>query len=189
MRKLIVIVQTSLDGFVAGPNGEFDNFIGDEENLGFVCSITDDADAALLGSVSYQLLNSEWPTAASKPGATENVIKYSKWYNSVSKYVMSRSLKNKNSANTYIISENLELEINNIKQQPGKNILIFGSPTAVHSLFELNLIDGLWIIVHPVIFGKGIPFFRNIENVMKLVLVDSKKLSSGILCHKYLFSR
>ena len=189
MRKLVLIVQTSLDGFVAGPNGEFDNFIGGEENLEFVCSITDDADAALLGRVSYQLLDSDWPTAASKPDATKNVIKYSKWYNSVPKYVMSRSLKNKNSANTYTISENIESEINYIKQQSGKNILIFGSPTTVHSLFELNLIDGLWIIVHPVIFGKGIPFFRNMENIIKLDLVASKKLSTGILCNKYLFSK
>ena len=189
MRKLVLIVQTSLDGFVAGPNGEFDNFIGGEENLEFVCSITDDADAALLGRVSYQLLDSSWPTAASKPDATKNVIKYSNWYNSVSKFVLSKSLKNKNSANTHIISENPESEINYIKQRPGKNILIFGSPTAVHSLFELNLIDSLWIIVHPVIFGKGIPFFRNMENIIKLDLVASKKLSSGILCHKYLFSK
>jgi dihydrofolate reductase len=189
MRELTIIVQTSLDGFVAGPHGEFDNFIQDEENLEFVCSITDDADAALLGSVSYQLLNSEWPTAASKPGATKNVIKYSNWYNSASKFVLSGSLENKNSANTHIISKNLESEINYIKQQPGKNILIFGSPTAVHSLFEHNLVDGLWIIVHPVIFGKGIPFFRNRENIVNLSLVASKKLSSGIVCHKYLFSK
>ena len=189
MRALVLIVQTSLDGFVAGPNGEFDNFIGGEENLEFVCSITDDADAALFGRVSYQLLDSDWPTAASKPDATKNVIKYSKWYNSVSKFVLSKSLKNKNSANTYIISENPESEINYIKQQPGKNILIFGSPTAVHSLFELNLIDSLWIIVHPVIFGKGIPFFRSMENIIKLDLVASKQLSNGTLCHKYLVGK
>src|SRR5687767_14149817 len=133
MREVVLIVQTSLDGFVGVPNGEFDNFIGGEENLEFVCSITDDADAALLGRVSYQLLDSEWPTAASKPEAPKNVIKYSNWYNSVSKFVLSRSLKNNNSANTYIISENIEQEINYLKQQPGKNILIFGSPTAAHS--------------------------------------------------------
>jgi dihydrofolate reductase len=189
MRKLLLIVQTSLDGFVAGPKGEFDNFISDEENLEFVCSITDEADAALFGRVSYQLLESAWPTAASKPDATKNAIKYSKWYNSVSKYVLSKSLANQNSENTHIISENIESEINYIKQQNGKNILIFGSPTAVHSLFELNLIDSLWIIVHPVIFGKGIPFFRNSDRIVKLDLSTSKKLSSGILCQKYSISK
>lgn len=189
MRELVLIVQTSLDGFVAGPNGEFDNFIGGEENLEFVCSITDDADAALFGRVSYELLESEWPNAASKPDAPKNVIKYSKWYNSVSKFVLSKSLKNKIHTSPYIISENPESEIKRIKQQPGKNILIFGSPTVVHSLFDLNLIDSFWIIVHPVFFGKGIPFFRNRENIVKLDLAESKKLSGGILCNKYIVGK
>jgi dihydrofolate reductase len=185
MRELTLIVQTSLDGFVAGPKGEFDNFIGGEENLEFVCSVTEDADAVLSGRVSYQMLESAWPTAASKPDATKNEIKYSKWYNAASKFVLSKTLKGKDSGNTFIISKDLETEINAIKQQPGKNILIFGSPTAVHSLFELNLIDSFWIIVHPVIFGEGIPFFRGSKNITKLVLLASKQLSNGILCHKY----
>ena len=85
MRKLIAIVQTSFDGFVAGPNGEFTNFIGDEENLAFVCSLIENADAALFGRKSWQLLESNWPTAADKPGATAYEVKYSNWYNSVPK--------------------------------------------------------------------------------------------------------
>jgi len=178
MRELTLIVQTSLDGFVAGPDGEFDNFIGGEENLEFVCSITDDADAALFGRVSYQLLDSGWPTAASKPGATKNEIRYSGWYNAVPKFVLSKTLTVKNSENTFVISKNIETEINYIKQQPGKNILMFGSPTAVQSLFDLNLIDNFWIIVHPVIFGQGIPFFRSRKNVIKLGLLASKQLSN-----------
>jgi dihydrofolate reductase len=189
MRELTLIVQTSLDGFVAGVNGEFNNFIGGEENLEFVCSITDDADAALFGRVSYQLLETDWPSAASKPDATQNEIRYSKWYNSVPKYVLSRTLKIKDSVNTYIISENIENEINNLKKQPGKSVLIFGSPTAVQSLLNLNLIDSFWIIVHPVIFGQGIPFFRDRKNIIKLKLLDSKQLSNGTLCQKYSISQ
>jgi dihydrofolate reductase len=189
MRELTLIVQTSLDGFVAGLNGEFDNFIEGEENLEFVCSITDDADAALLGRISYQLLDSDWPTAASKPDASKNVIKYSNWYSAVPKFVLSKKLNAGNSANTYIISKNIETEINNLKQQPGKTILIFGSPTAVQSLFELNLVDSFWIIVHPVIFGQGIPFFRGSKSIVKLGLIASKQLSNGTVCHKYSVSK
>jgi len=185
MRELTLIVQTSLDGFVAGPNGEFDNFIGGEENLEFVCSITDDADAALFGRVSYQLLDSGWPTAASKPGATINEIKYSGWYNSVSKYVLSKTLQEKKPGNTHVISKNIETEINDIKQQRGKTILMFGSPNAARSLFELSLVDSFWIIIHPVIFGQGIPLFGNRENIIKLRLLASKQLSNGTVCHKY----
>jgi len=189
MRELTLIVQTSLDGFVAGPNGEFDNFLGGEENLEFVCSLTDDADAALLGRVSYQLLNSYWPAAANKPGATKYEIKYSQWYNAVPKYVLSNTLQVNHSGKTLVISENIETEINHIKQQPGKNILIFGSPTAARYLFELNLLDSFWIIVHPVIFGQGIPFFGNRETKINLELLASKQLSNGTFCHKYSVSK
>lgn len=185
MRELTLIVQTSLDGFVAGPHGEFDNFIGGEENLEFVCSLIDDADAALFGRLSYQLLETAWPTAETKEGATKNEIKYSKWYKAVSKFVLSRTLQINHPVNIHIISKDIETEITNIKKQPGKNILIFGSPTTVQTLLDLNLVDSFWIIVHPVIFGQGIPFFRDRKNTIKLELLASKQLSNGTLCNKY----
>ena len=62
---------------------------------------------------------------------------------------------------------------------------MFGSPTAVQSLLDLNLIDSFWIVVHPVIFGEGIPFFSNRKNNIKLELLTSKQLCNGTLCNKY----
>jgi len=185
MRELILIAQTSLDGFVAGPNGEFDNFVGGEENLEFVSNLTDTADAAMFGRISYELLESAWPTAGSKPNATKNEIKYSHWYNSVSKIVLSRTLSNENLKNTKIISEDILPQINKIKEQPGKDILIFGSPTIVHELFDLTIIDNIWLIVHPVIFGNGIPLFRKGNQVTRFTLSISQQLSNGTLCNKY----
>jgi len=185
MRQLILIAQTSIDGFVAGVKGEFDNFIGGEENLEFVCSITDEADAAMLGRISYELLNSDWPTAADKPGATKNMVKYSNWYNGATKIVESSTLPASKTGNTIIIDDNLLKETTKIKQQEGKNILIFGSPSIVHDLLELDLIDSIWLIVHPVIFGSGIPLFKKAQKLIKLELVTSKKLSNGTLCNKY----
>ena len=183
MRQLILIAQTSLDGFVAGVNGEFDNFIGGEENLEFVCSLTDRADAALLGRISYELLNADWPTTANKPGATKNMVKYSNWYNASAKIVLSHTLQAK--GNTIIINDNLPQEITKIKQQEGKDILVFGSPSIVHALLELDLLDSIWLIVHPVIFGSGIPLFKKAQKLIKLELVNSKKLSNGTLCNQY----
>ena len=185
MRQLILIAQTSIDGFVAGVKGEFDNFIGGEENLEFVCSITDEADAAMLGRISYELLNSDWPTAADKPGATKNMVKYSNWYNGATKIVVSSTLPASKTGNTIIIDDNLLKETTKIKQQEGKNILIFGSPSIVHDLLELDLIDSIWLIVHPVIFGSGIPLFKKAQKLIKLELETSKRLSNGTLCSKY----
>ena len=155
----------------------------------FVCSLTDHADAILIGRVSYQLINSHWPTAASKPGATKNEIKYSNWYNSVPKFVVSKILKVPGETNTHVISESVETKVSSIKQQAGKNILIFGSPTTTHSLFEQNLIDSFWLIVHPVIFGNGIPFFRERNVVTKLKLLTSKQLNNGTLVNNYSISK
>ena len=185
MRQLNLIAQTSLDGFVAGSKGEFDNFLGGEENLEFVCKITDTADAAMFGRISYELLESDWPTAAGKPDATKNMIKYSNWYNSASKIVLSKTLSKDNLKNVVIISDDLLPEINKIKKQDGKDILIFGSPTAVHQLLDQNIIDNIWLIVHPVIFGEGIPLFRSRDHVIKFTLSLSHQLSNGTLCNKY----
>ncbi|HEX6180503.1 MAG TPA: dihydrofolate reductase family protein [Chitinophagaceae bacterium] len=183
MRQLNAIVQTSLDGFVAGVKGEFDNFIGGEENLGFVCGIIDEADAIMLGRNSFELLNAYWPTAANRPEATKNEIKYSNWYNSASKTVVSGTMKPNNGV--HILNEINPSTLNEIKSRNGKNILIFGSPTVVHQLLDSNLIDNIWLIVHPVIFGNGIPLFRTRNQVIKAKLLQSSQLSNGTLCSKY----
>src|SRR6185503_10921616 len=170
MRALNLIAQTSLDGFVAGPKGEFDNFLGGEENLEFVCSIIDEADAVMFGRKSFELINSSWPTAANKPGATKNEIKYSTWYNSATKVIISKTLGESKSTNTYVIGDELLAEIKKLKAQAGKNILMFGSPTVVHELLELNVIDNIWLIVHPVLFGDGIPLFRKTNRATRFSL-------------------
>jgi dihydrofolate reductase len=185
MRDINLIAQTSLDGLVAGPKGEFDHFTGGEETLEFVCGLTDTADAAMFGRVSYELLEPDWPTAGSKPGATKNVIKYSNWYNSASKIVLSRTLQKDDLKNVTIISDHLLSEISKIKKQNGKDILIFGSPTTAHELLNLNVIDNIWLIVHPVIFGDGIPLFRTRDHVIRFTLSSSRQLPNGVLCNKY----
>jgi dihydrofolate reductase len=185
MRKIILIVQTSFDGFVAGPNGEFDHFIGGDENLGFVCRLIDEGDAILLGRKSYELLNTHWPGKAKNAGATMNEIKYSNWYNSSAKIVLTRTLKETGIENGTAIHNNLAVEIEKLKQQLGKAIFIFGSPTAVHSLLELDLIDEICLILHPVIFGEGIPFLKSSKKIRKLNLLTTEQLSSGTIGLRY----
>jgi dihydrofolate reductase len=185
MRKLILIAQTSLDGFVAGPKGEFDNFVGGEENLEFVCSLTDTADAALLGRKSYLLLDEGWPSAATRPDATKNEIKYSNWYNRVPKIVLSQTLLPDIEKKRVVLNENITDEIKRLKSQSGQDILAFGSPTVVHFLIEQNLLDSFWLIIHPVIFGKGIPLFQEAEKPIKAGLSQTKQLSSGTIALKY----
>jgi dihydrofolate reductase len=185
MRKIVLFMHTSLDGFVAGPNGEMDWIKVDNEIFDYVGKRTDQSDTALYGRVTYDLMEGYWPTAAEKPGATKHTIDHSKWYASVSKIVASRTMKGKNPKNTKIISENIQNEILKIKETEGKEILVFGSPSVGHVLMQHNLIDEYWLFVNPVLLGKGIPLFKDIQELKKLKLMKSHVFSSGVNCVNY----
>lgn len=185
MRKLILIVHTSMDGYAAGVDGEFNGFNPSAENLDFVCSVTDDADALLAGRVTYQMLERHWPTARDKANASPSEIKYSNWYNDAEKIVLSNSLPEKKSDNTTIIAGDIAGKLIECKAREGKNILMFGSPTAFQTLNELDLIDEYWVIYYPVFFGKGIPFFTRAGRPKKFKLINTRQLSNGELVIHY----
>ncbi|HEX4372357.1 MAG TPA: dihydrofolate reductase family protein [Puia sp.] len=188
MRKLILIVHTSLDGFVAGVKGDLDGFDASQENLEFVCKITEEADAALFGRISYKLLDDYWPMAKDRANATKGEIAYSTWYNNAKKIVVSKTLAGEKINNTEIISDNISDEIIKIKNQNGKGIMIFGSPSVSRIFMQHNLIDTYWIFVNPTIFGEGIPLFTTLPNKIKLKLVATKQFANGEFALNYVAS-
>jgi len=185
MRKLVLFMHTSLDGFVAGPNGEMDWINVDEEIFDYAGQRTNEADTALYGRVTYQMMESYWPTAAQLPTATKHDVEHSKWYNKVAKVVLSKTMKETSLTNTKIIDGNLAAEIVKLKQDAGKDILMFGSPTAAHSLMTEKLIDDYWLFVNPVLLGRGIPLFNGVKEKSALKLVESNIFSSGVVCLHY----
>jgi dihydrofolate reductase len=185
MRKIILFMHTSLDGFVAGPNGEMDWINVDDDMFEYAGKQTDEADTALYGRVTYEMMESYWPTAADQPTASKHDIQHSRWYNSVAKIILSRTMQGVNLKNTTVISDNVSNEINKLKKQPGKNILIFGSPSASHSLMQQNLIDDFWLFINPIILAHGIPLFAGLKDKLKLKLLFSKVFSSGVVALHY----
>jgi dihydrofolate reductase len=187
MRKIVLFMHTTLDGFVAGPNGEMDWIIVNDEIFDYAGNRTNEADTALYGRVTYEMMESYWPIAADQPNATKHDIEHSTWYNKVNKVVLSKTMKGLNLPNTKIISDNVSEEIKKIKQETGKEIIIFGSPSAAHALMQDNLIDDYWLFVNPILLGHGIPLFKNIQQRTKLELVKSNAFTSGVVClhHKY----
>jgi dihydrofolate reductase len=185
MKKIVVCMHTSLDGFVGGPNGEMDWIHVDDEMFEYAGKQTDEADTALYGRVTYEMMESYWPTAADQPGATKHDIQHSHWYNNVAKIILSRTMSDENLKNTRIIRDNISNQVAELKQQPGKNILIFGSPTAVHSLLAENLVDEFWLFINPVILGQGIPLFAGMKDKLKLKLLFTKVFSSGVVALNY----
>ena len=182
-------MHISLDGFVAGLNGELNWVKVDEEIFSYVGKRISEGDTALYGRVTYQMMESYWPTAAEKPGASRHDIEHSKWYKKVRKVVMSKTIEEAGLTNTNIISDNLPDRINELKKQPGEDILLFGSPTATHSLIQLNLIDGYWLFVNPIVLGEGIPLFVNIKDKIKLKLVGTRQFTSGVTELNYTVER
>ncbi len=185
MRKLILCMHTSVDGFVAGPNGEMDWIHVDDEIFDYAGYMTDDADTALYGRVTYQMMDNYWPTAADNPNASKHDIQHSTWYNSVEKVVFSKTLAESELNNIRIINDDINDEIQKIKNRNGKNILMFGSATAAHSLMQFNLIDEYWLFVNPVLLGEGIPLFKNINDKIAYKLGESKAFASGVVGLNY----
>lgn len=182
-------MHLSLDGFVAGPKGELSWVKVDEEIFTHVGKRISKGDTALYGRVTYQMMESYWPTAADKPNPTKHEIEHSKWYKNVHKVVLSKSLQGAVLPNTTIISENLADKINEIKQEPGEDILLFGSPAATHVLMQQNLIDGYWLFVNPVILGEGIPLFTDTKEKIKLKLLGTQQFSCGVTELNYIVER
>ena len=185
MRNLIFFMHTSLDGFVAGVNGEMDWIKFDDDLFDFVATMTDQADTALYGRVTYEMMQSYWPKAGEQPNATKHDKEHADWYNQVSKVVLSKTMQETGLQNTIVIGDRLSDNIIKIKKQVGKNIIIFGSPRASQSLLKEGLIDEFWLFVNPIILGQGMPLFKDITGTTKLKLADSKTFACGVIALHY----
>lgn len=180
-------MHITLDGFVAVPNGELNWATVNAEIFDYVGQRISKGDTALYGRVTYQMMESYWPTAGDKPNATKHDIEHSKWYKNVHKVVLSRTLTNEGLTNTEIISDNLVDRIKELKRQEGLEILLFASPTATYSLLQQDLIDGFWLFVNPVILGQGISLYKGIKDKIKLKLVrPTKQFDCGVTELNYL---
>lgn len=182
-------MHISLDGFVAGQNGEMNWIKVDQEIFDFVGKRISEGDTALYGRVTYEMMENYWPTAGTKPNATKHDIEHAKWYSNVHKVVLSKTMKGTELTNTTIINDNLSDSINRIKHQPGSDILLFGSPTATHALMQQNLIDGYWLFVNPIILGQGIPLFVDIKDKIKLNLLTTNQFTCGVTELNYVVDR
>jgi dihydrofolate reductase len=185
MRKIISLMHVSLDGFVAGPHGEMDWIYMDDEIFNDVTELAGTIDVAIYGRVTYQMMESYWPTVLTNPSSAENELYHARWVENIHKIVFSTTLEKAEWNNTKLIRKDIEEEIKKLKQQPGKNMMIFGSPTLTHSFMQMDLIDEYRINVNPVILGDGIPLFKNIKDRVSLKLLKEKTFNEGVVGSYY----
>ena len=182
MRKIILNLAITLDGFIEGPNAEMDWLVRDEEtDFGDILNkILSDKDVIFYGRVSYD----KWGNTQPDENASQKIKDAYKLMNSKEKYVFSKTKKNDNT-NAIFINSNIKERVLEIKEQQGKNIWLYGGAKLVTTLLNLDLIDEYRIVVHPVILGKGKLLFENIEARHKLILIDTKSYKSGVIILTY----
>ncbi len=175
MRKVIFAMLTSLDGFFEGPNREIDWHNVDKEFNEYAIDFLNSVDALLFGRVTYQLMASYWPTAT----AIENDPMVADKMNSLPKIVFSRTLDKVEWRNTRLVKENIAEEVSKLKQQPGKDLAIFGSSDLALTSIQHGLIDEYRIMVNPVVLGNGKSLFKGIRERLNLKLLKTQTFASG----------
>lgn len=187
MRKIKLQMQVSLDGFVAGPHGEQDWMVWNwgEDLKNYAIELSDSVDTMLIGRVTYQEMASYWPAAAANPKSTEDETEFAKYMNNLSKVVFSKTLSTVDWQNSRLAKGSIEEEIKNLKQQSGKDIIIYGGAGIVSALIKLGLIDEYHLFINPVVIGNGMTIFKELAEQRKLKLVRTITSSVGIvvLCY------
>jgi dihydrofolate reductase len=174
MRKLIVSEFMSLDGIVEDPKWTFPYW--NDETAEFKAEESLTSDALLLGRVQYEQFAAVWPDRTDDPGAD--------FFNSVRKYVVSKTLKSADWNNSVILSGNLADEVSKLKKEDGKDIYVHGSISLAQSLSKLGLVDQYRFLMYPILLGKGKKMFGEGFEA-KLKLVSSKATSMGVLALVY----
>ena len=180
MRNLVAFMHMSLDGFAAGPNGELDWVAYDQELEKYAEGIVASVGTALYGRTTYHMME-YWRTRLDNPDATAHERHHAAWIEAIPKVVVSTTLSSVDWHNTTIIADNLAEEVSQLKQQPGKDIVIFGSPSLTQTLAQLNLVDEYQLTVSPVLLGNGMPFFAPLTAKQPLQLRSNHVFASGAL--------
>jgi dihydrofolate reductase len=178
MRKLIAAINMTLDGFCDHTAG-----IADDELHQHYNELLKSSDTILYGRITYQLME-YWRTVLNHPTGNKSMDEFAVTIDKISKIVFSHTLKNVEWESAKLAKGSLEEEVLELKRQAGKDILA-GSPSLIVALTQLGLIDEYQLCVHPVIIGKGLPLFKNINERIILKLFNTKTLGSGAIVLYY----
>jgi dihydrofolate reductase len=185
LRKLRLQVQMSVDGCIAGPNGEMDWMVGllDDELLKYVSKITESVDTILLGRKMTDVFISFWLDVMNKPD--DPWYAFSKKMIETPKVVFTKTLNKSKWINTDIATGNLIEEVSKIKSQNGGDIIVYGGASFDSSLIKEKLIDEFYLFINPVAIGNGMTIFKDLNEIQKYTLIESKAFKCGKVLLRY----
>ena len=178
MRKVIAAINMTLDGFCDHTAG-----IPDEEIHQHYTELLNEGDAILYGRITYQLME-YWQPLVKNPSGEKTKVDFAMAIDKIPKIVFSHTLKNVEWESAKLANRDIEEEVLELKQQPGRDILV-GSRSLIIQLMKLNLIDEYQLCVHPVVAGSGLPLFENINDRTILKLIKTKTFSGGAVTLYY----
>ena len=176
-------MSVSVDGFIAGPNGDLEWQLVDDELHQHFNDLLRGMSAFLDGRVMYELMAEYWPTADKDPAATARMVEFSKIWREMPKLVYSRTLEHAD-WNATIVRDVVPEDVRRLKEQPGGD-MVLGGADLTKEFLRHDLIDEIRLYVHPVIVGGGKPLFQRAEQQRHLRLVETHTFSSGVVLLRY----
>jgi dihydrofolate reductase len=183
MRKIILMMSVSLDGFIEGPNRELDWQLVDDELHTHFNEELSAMGAFLDGRVTYELMAGFWPTADTDPSSTAPMIEFARIWRDMPKIVFSRTLERAD-WNTTVVRDVVPEEIMELKAQPGGDLVLGGADLAA-AFRRHDLIDEYRLYVHPIVIGRGKPLFQPSDAKINLWLAEARSFGNGVVLLRY----
>jgi dihydrofolate reductase len=183
MRKLIVMMSVSVDGFMEGPNREIDWHMVDVELHEHFNAQLAGMSAFLDGRVTYELMAGFWPTADADPAAAAPIVEFARIWRDMTKLVYSTTLQQAD-WNTTVVRDVVPADVMALKALPGGDMVLGGADLAA-TFMRHDLIDEYWIYVHPVVIGAGKPLFPASSGHINLELVQTRRFGNGVVLLHY----
>jgi dihydrofolate reductase len=187
MRKLIVSMNLSLDGYLSGPGGELDwHFnIWNEEMGQKILELLEKTDTIILGRLTYEVMAKYWTVKPLEQNFPRQDLAIADKMNHYSKVVFSKTKKESLWNHSTFVTGIPQEEINLLKRQKGKDMILYGSGSLVSTLIRSGIVDEYHLWIHPVILGSGNPIFKDMQKPMKLILKESVRFESGVVANYY----
>ena len=183
MRKIILMMSVSVDGFIEGPNREIDWHMVDDELHRHFNEQAGAMGGFLSGRVTHELMAGFWPTADQDPSSTEPMVEFSRIWRDTPKIVFSKTLERAD-WNTEVVREVVPEEVQSLKDQPGGDLALGGADLAA-AFRRHDLIDEYRIYVHPVVIGRGKPLFSPADTRTDLRLAETHTFGNGVVLLHY----